>query len=425
MIFEELPATLKKTQTRKSPSNHHPPTHKEKSVPKSTMKKEGLVTIPPAKPYIDERRFGKIIDTLYRAIIHSQGIFKTVKMSTHAPQILFFPGAPSTRPKETIFDGQSSLFNEDDSPEVLAPVKDSREPVVLVPGTLAHIVWLWFATLTDRREDSMQVYKAHCQIYADHPEFYTKDVCYISAPEFRKAFDKKYKIGSPGQSAGYWQICALTLFREFDGDPIKLLKSAGWSVESVYAWKQAQKKPVEKGGRGYDPIPGWGRKLLSLFFLYLSEFGHPLPEDAFASDVHAQAILIQTGALRYGDRESIVSGALAEMIRVFVTEYCRKKNYDVLLFAHASWLLGSNLCDQCSKRSDVPLLCPIYSDCSGRVDTSHYWKKGMWPKKLQRLNKGGVRPAFGLPTDFTPRLSQRGPAKVISIVPLFPSRRKA
>lgn len=393
--------------------------------------KEGLVTTPLARPHIDEKKFGKVIDALYRAIILSQGIFKTVKMTTHAPQTLFFPGAPITQPKKVISDGQSSFITTEDDLQnkvALTLVEEFPQQEILEPGTLAHIVWLWFATLTDRREDSMQVYKAHCRIYADHPEFYTQDVLAIPPEKFKALLEgnsgktKRYKIGSPSQSSDYWLICARTLFEEFDGDPIKLLKHAGWSVEKVYAWKHAQKKPVEKGGRGYDPIPGWGRKLLSLFFLYLSEFGYPLPEDAFASDVHAQAIVIQIGALKYSDRESIVSSTLAEMIRVFVTEYCRKKKYDVLLFAHASWLLGSNLCDQCSKSREAPLLCPIYKECSGRVDTSYYWKKGMWPKELQRLNKGGVRPEFGLPTDFAPRLSQRGPAKVISITPLFPKR---
>jgi hypothetical protein len=386
----------------------------------------GLVTTTPTQPYIDERKLGGIIDKLYRAIVLSQGLYKTVKMETHAPQQIYYPGSPAIQLKRKCISPQDSFLTHDDDlvNNITPDVEDEYvEYALLERGTAEHVRWLWFATLTDRREDSMQVYKAHCQIFADHPEFYTKKVSYISAPTFRKALDRKYKIGSPGQSAGYWQICAFTLFSQFDGDPIKLLKHAGWSVESVYAWKQAQKKPIEKGGRGYDPIPGWGRKLLSLFFLYLSELGYPLPPDAFASDVHAQAITIQIGALKYADKESIGSMKLAEMLRVFITNYCKKKGYDVVLLAHASWLLGSNLCDQCSKRVDARMLCPIYEDCSGRVDTSYYWKKGEWPKKLPRMNKGGERPPFGVPTDVTPRLKQRGTAKVIPIAPLFPGRK--
>lgn len=388
----------------------------------------GLVTTKPDQPHIDERRLARIIDELYLAIVHSRGLYATVKMETHAPQIIFYPGSPKVQPQVEHASPQSSfLTNEDDLANDIEIQHERKQLAtrVLMPGASEHIRWLWFATLTDRREDSMQVYKAHCRIFADHPEFYTENVLTLSASEFEWALKGKYKIGSPSQSVDYWLICARTLFGEFDGDPIKLLKHAGWSVESVFAWKQAQKKAVEKGGRGYDPIPGWGRKLLSLYFLYLSEFGYPLPEDAFASDVHAQAIVIQVGALKYGTRESIVSGKLAELIRVFITDYCKKKGYDVVLLAHASWLLGSTLCDQCSRRTDAPISCPIYVQCGGRVDTSYYWKEGRWPSKLQILNKGGQRPKFGLPTDVTPRLSQRGEATVIPITPLFPLRRKS
>lgn len=386
------------------------------AVKKSSV---GLVTTTPTQPYIDKRKLGRIIDRLYVAIAHSYGLYKTVKMETHAPQQIYYPGSPAVQPKLRLVSSQASFITVDDDAanDIEQAIEIEHVIRVLVErGTPEHICWLWFATLTDRREDSMKVYKAHCQIHADHPEFYTKEVLSIDPRAFRKALDsRKYKIGSPGQSVGYWLICARTLFEEFDGDPIKLLKHAGWSVESVYAWKQAQKKPVEKGGRGYDPIPGWGRKLLSLFFLYLSELGHPLPPDAFASDVHAQAITIQIGALKYVDKESIGSMKLAEMLRVLITNYCKKKGYDVVLLAHASWLLGSNLCDQCSKRVDAKVLCPIYEDCGGRVDTSYYWKKGEWPKKLPRMNKGGERPPFGVPTDVVPRLRQRGTTQVIPI----------
>lgn len=371
---------------------------------------------------LNERRLAKVIDALYFAIVHSRGLYKSVTSDTHAPQRIYYPGSPAVQPKRIATTQSHLFFEECEVLEVDDSGKAEESLVVVEPGTLEHRRWLWFAALTDRREDSMQVYKAHCFIYRDYPHFYTKEVLTISIDDFRKSLQRKYKIGSPGQSVEYWKVCADTLFNRFDGDPVNLLKHAGWSVESVYAWKQAQKKLVEKGGIGYDPIPGWGRKLLSLYFLYLSELGYPLPDDVFASDVHAQAIVLQTGSFRYKDKEVVSSAALAEMIRKFISRYCKEKNYDIVIAAHASWLLGSNLCDTCSKRRDAPILCPIYKECGGRVDTSHYWKKGLWPKDLQRLTKGGERPRFGLPTDVVRRLSQRGPAQVIPITPLFPER---
>lgn len=403
------------------------------TIPATKKSRAGVVLSTPAPIQLNKRKLGCILDKLYLAIVHSRWLYASVKMSTHAPQHLYYPGSPEVQLKKAEPSPQHSFITEeDDSQNGIVKVMEEVLPElhVLDRGTPEQIRWLWFATLTDRREDSMKVYKAHCRIYADHPEFYNREVLAIPKEKFKGYLGKKinwknkYKIGSPAQSSDNWLVCAKTLFEEFDGDPVKLLKHAGWGVEAVYAWKHAQKKPVEKGGRGYDPIPGWGRKLLSLYFLYLSEFGYPLPEDAFASDVHSQAMVIQVGALNYGDRTTIVSGTLAEHIRKFITEYCKKKGYDVVLIAHASWLLGSNLCDQCSKRPDAVFLCPIYDDCSGRVDTSHYWKKGQWPKGLPVMNKGGNRPPFGVPTDVVPKLSQRGTRTVIPIAPLFPSRQK-
>ncbi len=358
---------------------------------------------------LNERRLARIIDTLYLAIVNSRGLYRTITGETHAPQRIYYPGSPAVRPKAAVVSPQSHLFNErSHSVELPKHEEVATKPlVVLMPETLEHRQWLWFTTLTDRREDSMQVYKAHCHIYRDFPHYYTSEVLDVPVEVFRESLKRKYKIGSPGQSVEYWRVCANTLFTRFGGDPVNLLRHAGWSVELVYAWKHAQKKPVEKGGIGYDPIPGWGRKLLSLYFLYLSELGYPLPDDVFASDVHAQAIVLQTGCFDYGGNQTISSAALAEMIRKFISRYCKEKRYDIVIVAHASWLLGSNLCDQCSRRRDAPVLCPIYKECKGRIDTSHYWAKGQWPKGLPIMNKGGELPPFGVPTDVTPRLSQR------------------
>ena len=392
------------------------------------MKKNALVgvdtTINP-NVTLKEKRLAKIIDLLYRAIILSKGLYATITIETHAPQQIYFPGSSESRSKNSAdVSSQQLLFHQDVSSHAHDQEHENRQFALVKPGTLEHRQWLWFATLTDRRENSMQVYRAHCHIYADYPELYTEAVSYISLPKLRSMLDGKYKIGSPKQSVEYWQICAFTLFSRFGGDPVTLLKHAGWSVEAVYAWKQAQKKPISQGGIGYDPIPGWGRKLLSLYFLYLAELGYPLPEDVFASDVHAQAIVLQTGSFDYGERDIVTSATLAEMIRKFVSLYCKEKKYDIVLVSHASWLLGSTLCNQCSQRREVPVSCPIYEECGGRVDTSHYWKKGTWPKDVPRMNKGGERPKFGLPTDVVRRLSQRGKVNAIPITPLFSLHRK-
>lgn len=201
-------------------------------------------------PRIIKRKLHAVIDKLYRAIIREFGIYARglSHIDTHAPERFLYPGSPALY-KSTRETTQGGLFDED----VLVEMVDT--PTTLEPQTLKHRRWLWFATLTDRREISVRVYAAHCRIYEDHPDFYEGAAGDIEPAEFSTAIlNGKYKIGSPGQSANYWQICSQTLFKEFGGDPVKLLTHAGWSVEKVFAWKQQQKKSVANGGRGYDPV---------------------------------------------------------------------------------------------------------------------------------------------------------------------------
>lgn len=410
------------------------------SVVQSESSVEDTVLPSSHKPVIDKKKFAKIIRTLYTALIHNKGLYGQVSMETHAPQLKYYPGSPASSKRKLIAEEVNPLMQSLDESlyetelsekqsAVLQEVFERQVPLVrmehegiVVPrGTPEHRRWLWFATLTDRREKSDLVYRAHCRIYEDHPELYGAEAVNISPDQFREMIRKKsYKIGSPYQSAEYWLVCIRTLFEEFDGDPVNLLKEAGWSVDEVYAWKQKQRKE-----RGYDPIPGWGRKLISLYFLYLAELGYPMPDDVFPADVHAQAILIQTGCLDFGDKDVVYTSVVAEMIRKTATDVCKEKGYDVILYGNSSWLLGSQLCVNCAGNDDVPYLCPIYKKCKGRADTSSYFARGIWRKKGQVMTKGGIRPQYGLPTDVTARERSRKNGQTkreqAGVIPLFPT----
>jgi hypothetical protein len=432
-------------------------------VASSVVKKQPR---PPKVPKL-KPRFTTIMLACYKALIHSTGVYKAAKMETHAPQVKFYPGSPAFQKNEEekeqankkryenlagmdlpsleeiqamiakhLRTSQRTAAEENQLERLRALARASKKRVtfllhkrttlfeVIERGTPKHFPWLWFTTLTDRREISERVYEAHCRIYADHPELYDRRVLDITPEDFKDLIRKgRYKIGSPYQSAENWLVCAKTLFGEYDGDPVALLKDAGWSVEKVYAWKAAEKKR-----RGYDPIPGWGRKLLSLYFLYLAELGYQLPDDAYPADVHAQAIAIQTDCVDFARKSVIYTSALAEMVRAQVTALCREKNLDPVIMAHASWLLGSQLCTKCSGNAAVPDLCPIYSECKGRADTSMYFARGRWPKKNQIMVKGGVRPEYGLPTEVKSRTrsNKKGIAKrdAIGIIPLFSDKKE-
>ena len=351
--------------------------------------------LPTRQPRIIEKRFTSILESLYRSIINNWGMFATIKMETHAPQIKYYPGSPYL--EEEIHLGQEAMF----------PPLERKETQVIMPRSSKHLLWLWTAISHDTQDLSENIYPSQCKIFADHPEFYSRDVIDIPPLELGKILKQKdnygkylYKIGEEKVVVARWQRCYRTLFEEFDGDPIKLLKETGWSVESTFKWKMKQKKL-----RGYDPIPGWGRKILSLYFLYIADLGYNLPDDAFPADLHAQALLIQTNCLDWGDSEVIYSNKLAEMIRKFVSNLCKEKNWDVILLGHAQWLRGSFLCNGCSSNILVPSLCEIYEKCGGRVDTGSY-TAGKWYKNNRIQTKGGERPEFGLPTEHPPRMSR-------------------
>lgn len=440
---------------------------KQSTVLTDLAHEKTLPSLPQHQQQMKKQLFAKIVAKLYKAIINREGLYKFVTMETHAPQTKYYPGAAILQKVPVFESKQDELFGdsleavETDLKEIseqhyaiphttifvgdyeIAITKSSKEvgkrlhslkarsnridklemeetpprtTTVVAPGTLLHRRWLWFTTLTDRREISERVYVAHCKIHADHPEFYEKEVIDLEEDKFRQELRiRRYKVGSPYQSAGYWLICAKTLFEEFDGDPVLLLKHAGWGVEAVYAWKKRETKK-----RGYDPIPGWGRKLISLYFLYLSELGFNLPDDAFPADVHAQAIPLQTGSFDFADKSFVYSSPFAEIVRKETVGLCKERDYEVILVAHANWLLGSQLCTNCSSRVDVPILCPIYCECKGRVETGSYFAKGIWHKNGPVMTKGGDRPKFGLPTQVSPRFkSRKNTRSTNEVIPLF------
>lgn len=384
----------------------------------TAVSKLAAVATPPAKkPSINREKLRIVLKRLHRAHVDKWGLFRDASIRSRGPQHLYYPGSPAVQPKPVEVSRQLTIecFVPTPAPTTVTELLLERY-YTMVPGSFEHRLWLWFATLTDRREKSVRVYDAHCKLFRDHPEYYTGDICYISLEKLQKVL-KKYKIGSPNASAGNWQVCAFTLFYRFGGDPVALLQHAGWSVASVCKWKK-----VEKKRQGYDPLPGWGPKLISLFFLYLSELGYTLPDDAFASDVHAQAYLIQTGALEWGDYDIISSSVLAEMLRIEAVIVCKEEGFEIIDTAHESWMNGNGLCNGCAKNIHVATLCALYDICGGRADTSSYFKQGKWYKNRPLHVRGGMRPPFGMITDLPPRIRGRKVPLANPQTILFPNR---
>lgn len=313
-------------------------------------------------PFIfDEKKAEELVLKLYDEYVGKKGLYRYENAST-APQNKHIPGMKTSY--------QGDVF-------------DHRyvEPKFVKVTKKKHTLWLFFATLTDRRQVSDEVYKAHVRLVAEYPELYTKEVAKRDKTEFGE-FLAKYKIGVPRQSADYWIRCANTLFNKFGGDPIKLINYCGGTVEGV----QAYKKRVEKE-TGFDPLPGYGPKITSLLLLFLAELGvYEMPADAFPVDVHVQALFLQYGAMV--TTRDIVNDEAENFLRPFLCNIATKHNLCKVALAHAFWIKGAKLCTGCSKRKYVALLCSIEKGCTGRINTAKYFSHGIWEHPLTFMRKG-------------------------------------
>lgn len=308
---------------------------------------------------------------VYKAYATKIGLFSIYNGAT-APQNKNRPGQKVTLQ----FDLNLSDDHEDHPHRFQTPTE-------VVPGSLEHILWLFFAVLTDRRQVSDEVYRAHVLIHAKHPEFYTEDVLKLDLKKFSD-FLIKYKIGVPRQSAEYWLRCAKILFEEFDGNPINIIKRCGGTVDGV----QSYKKEMEK--KGLDPLAGYGPKITSLFLLYLAELDvYPMPTDAFPVDVHVQRFFLQQGLII--PKKDLVNDDLEKVLRPFICETSKKYNLDKVILSHGLWNLGAKGCVGCAKRKSTHLMCPVNETCDGCVNSKQYFKLGIWPKDLDFMRKGSDR----------------------------------
>lgn len=255
-------------------------------------------------------------------------------------------------------------------------------PNGMTRGSKDHIRWLFFAALTDRRQISNEVYKAHVRIFSNHPELYDARGLKYSVSEIENIL-VKHNVGVPRQSAKYWGPCIDTLYNEFGGDPLLIYKVNGNTVEGIQKYrKEFQKR------KKYNPLPGYGPKISSLYAMFLAELDVlTYPKDAFAVDVHVQRIFLQTNCLTLYNSE--INENLEKVLRPFLCKMCRKHNLNKVDLAHAFWFLGSTLCTNCHSRGDVPLLCPVYEMCGGPVNTMKYFIEGRWDPEDKRKRKGG------------------------------------
>lgn len=297
---------------------------------------------------IDADRAETVLSELYRTYVHGEKLFQYVNREQHAPQNAFAP------------DG----FKE---------------------GGVEHCRWLFFAAMTDRREESNRVYASHARLAKSHPELYTADVIKMPVPDIERIL-RKEKVGSPGQSARYWPRCADTLFSMFVGNPLYLYQQEEGRIEDILRFKRQWRK---------DMLPGFGPKILSLLSLFYEELGlMRMPEDAFPVDMHVQRFAISTGIVRGTGK--VLNETLEKVLRPFLCKVVFVEGWSALELAHAIWFLGNRLCRGCCRNRTVELSCPCYGECGGAISTTSYSRRGFWDFDAPRHRKGSEK-RFVLP----------------------------
>ena len=299
---------------------------------------------------IHDERARRVIGELYETAKRSGGLYRYVSRTAHAVQRLFIPNRMS-------------------------------------PGSIEHQLWLFFATMTDRREESARVYESHVNLRRRHPRLYTEAAARMAPDTIAEKLAAE-KVGSPGQSARYWPRCARTLFEKFRGDPLALYRMGDGLIDDVLRYK-----PSREG----DRLPGFGPKILSLLSLYFEELGlMEMPRDAFPVDVHVQRFLISTGIIT--STGQVTNEEVERVVRPFLCRLCAEENIPRLELSHVIWFLGNRCCSGCYRNKAVERLCPSYGDCGGSISTLTYTKKGLWDFDVPRHRKGGERTML-LPSD--------------------------
>lgn len=295
---------------------------------------------------VDKERAKIVLRPLYNAFMERKMLFARVARETDAPQRKFFPRGVQT-------------------------------------GSIEHRRWLFFATMTDRRQVSELVYEGHTRLWELAPELYSEDFLDIHPGRITDLL-RSVNIGAPAQSALHWPRSAKTLFDCFNGDPLEIYRRFG-SVNGILAFKKS-------GG----DLPGFGPKILSLLALFLEELGlMEAPPDAFPVDVHGQRFALSTNIAR-ACSSVVTNEHMESVLRPLFCEICAEEGWKTLELAHAIWFLGNQCCNGCYRNAAMEFICPAYAECDGSISTLSYMRRGFWDTMEPWHRKGGEYP-FSLP----------------------------
>jgi endonuclease III len=275
------------------------------------------------------KRAASILEKIYTDATCNQGFFAHINREMNAPQNTIFPEG-------------------------------------VRKGDPLHMLWLFFAVMTDRRGQSFRVYEGHVRLWEKYRWLYTSEVAQADAKDVVDIV-RREGLGLHSNIIENWVRVAKTLFDVLDGNPLNIYESG--SINSIVY-------PM-KGDRRLD-LPGFGPKILSLLSMFYKEMKYMkiMPLDAFPVDVHVQRIAISTGILESSD--GMIPNNYAEAIlRFLICSLANRKDWSRVELSNALWLIGNRGCSGCYRRAIMSHFCPVYDECNGAIDSGPYYK-GKW-----------------------------------------------
>ncbi|HEC30770.1 MAG TPA: hypothetical protein ENI66_02020 [Candidatus Yonathbacteria bacterium] len=278
---------------------------------------------------------------------------------------------------------QKFLYNKYHAVHGVAP-QHCNLPKGVVLGSQKHVLFLFFTTLVTLQSSSDEGFKRSVLLYEQFHGCFTEHSLLerVDGISTLEEIFKHVGFNKPKTWSGYWSECAETLFHEYDGDPLCIIRDVK-TVDGMLLYK----KNARKEGKSWW-LNGYGPKLFSLFCIFCEELGLIEPvSDAIPVDVHLQRICLSTGIVttdvgKFGDT------VLAEFLRKELTRFCRVNNIAPVDISHAMWFLGSKSCSKCNRVRGLKYHCPVFSLCTGSPPTKPYWRKGHWRTDLGSNARG-------------------------------------
>lgn len=277
---------------------------------------------------ISKTSFLKVFGLIFEAYVNRQGLFAKHTADTSGPQKTFCP---------------SKLE------------KVSRE----------HLYWLALVALSDRRTNSIHLYKNFATMHDEDQTLFVQSV----QPSLEKATElfRAYQIALPVKDIRLFLERKYHLDVFFDGDPLKIYEG----VDNV---SDLMKKLSDIGKAAGIKImfPGAAEKIFSLLAMFINELVEIEFKDLVPIDVWVQSISASTGVLK--GKGKIGTKALSKQLRPLMA-----KSFSLHIenegASNATWILGKFGCTHCNHQ-DMCKLCPVYHICKGPFERACHHESG-------------------------------------------------